>query len=145
MEISQLNEEKEAIDKLKRSANYFVMPIYETTIILNLIEKQQKEIENLKEINKEHQKLNGELEEENTRQHELLGNIHQNYRDKITKIQEQDKEIVDTQYISKDKIRDKIEELDNQQKQWLEDRKIKNSDGEIIFARDILKELLKEE
>ena len=84
-------EEKKAIDKLKRSANYFVMPIYETTIILNLIEKQQKEIENLKEINKEHQKLNGELEEENTRQHELLGNIHQNYRDKITKIQEQDK------------------------------------------------------
>ena len=44
-------EEKEAIDKLKRSANYFVMPIYETTIILNLIEKQQKEIEELKVIN----------------------------------------------------------------------------------------------
>ena len=57
-------EEKKAIDKLKRSANYFVMPIYETTIILNLIEKQQKEIENLKEINKEHQKFNGELRDE---------------------------------------------------------------------------------
>lgn len=89
-------EEKEAIDKLKRSANYFVMPIYETTIILNLIEKQQKEIENLKEqkcewfelynsrvfdiikleqeveelkeINEEHQKLNGELRDEIERQ-----------------------------------------------------------------------------
>ena len=48
---------------------------------------------------------NKELEEENTRQHELLGNIHQNYRGKIAKIQEQNKEIVDTQYISKDKIR----------------------------------------
>ena len=41
------DEEKEAIDKLKRSANYFVMPIYETTIILNLIEKLQKENEEL--------------------------------------------------------------------------------------------------
>ena len=41
-------EEKKAIDKLKRSANYFVMPIYETKIILNLIEKQSKEIEEMK-------------------------------------------------------------------------------------------------
>ena len=46
-----IEEENKAIDKLKRSANYFVMPIYETTIILNLIEKQQKEIEELKVIN----------------------------------------------------------------------------------------------
>ena len=42
------DEEKKAIDKLKRSANYFVMPIYETKIILELIEKQSKEIEELK-------------------------------------------------------------------------------------------------
>lgn len=41
------DEEKKAIDKLKRSANYFVMPIYETKIILELIEKQSKEIEEL--------------------------------------------------------------------------------------------------
>lgn len=125
-------EEKKAIDKLKRSANYFVMPIYETTIILNLIEKQQKEIENLKEINKEHQKLNGELREE---------------IDELKKYEKyyEEMEEVNKKFISVDKIRDKIEELDNQQKQWLEDRKIKNSDGEIIFARDILEELLEEE
>lgn len=43
------------------------------------------------------------------------------------------------------KIKDKIEYLDNQQKQWLEDRELKVSDGEIIFARDILKELLGKE
>lgn len=42
------DEEKQAIDKLKRSANYFVMPIYETKIILGLIEKQSKEIEEFK-------------------------------------------------------------------------------------------------
>lgn len=40
------------------------------------------------------------------------------------------------------KVKDKIEFLDNQQKQWLEDRKLKVSDSEIIFARDFLQELL---
>lgn len=45
------DEEKKAVDKLKRSANYFVMPMHETTIILNLIEKQEKEIEKLKTKN----------------------------------------------------------------------------------------------
>lgn len=45
-------EEKEAINKLKRSANYFIMPIHETNIILNYIEKLQKENEILK-LNKE--------------------------------------------------------------------------------------------
>lgn len=49
------DEERKAIDKLKRSANYFVMPIYETKIILELIEKQSKEIEELKEESKEYQ------------------------------------------------------------------------------------------
>lgn len=41
---------------------------FATETVLNLIEKQQKEIENLKEINKEHQKLNGELRDEIKRQ-----------------------------------------------------------------------------
>ena len=85
-----LDEEKKAIDKLKRSANYFVMPIYETTIILNLIEKQQKEIENLKEINKEHQKINGELRDEIERQ----GNTRE----------------IEEKFVSKDKIRKYIKE-----------------------------------
>lgn len=46
--------------------------------------------------------------------------------------------------IEKQKIKNKIEELDNQQKQWLEDRELKASNREIIFARDILQELLEE-
>lgn len=45
-------------------------------------------------------------------------------------------------YISVKKIKDKIEYLDKQQKQWLEDRELKASDSEIIFVRDILQELL---
>lgn len=44
--------------------------------------------------------------------------------------------------ISVQKVKDKIEYLDNQQKQWLEDRELKESDREIIFARDILQELI---
>ncbi len=38
-----------------------------------------------------------------------------------------------------------IEYLDNQQKQWIEDRELKESDSEIIFARNFLQELIKEE
>ena len=41
-------------------------------------------------------------------------------------------------------IKNKIEYLDNQQKQWLEDRELKVSDREIIFARDILEKLLED-
>lgn len=57
--ITMTDEEKKAIDKLKRSANYFVMPIYETKIILELIEKQFKEIEELKNITKSYDSFLG--------------------------------------------------------------------------------------
>ena len=77
---------------------------------------------------------NKELDEENTRQHELLGNIHQNYRDKITKIQERNKEIVDTQYTSKNKIKDKIKEVEELDMGY---------EGKWII--DLLEELLEEE
>ena len=49
---------------------YIEKNIIET--ILNLIEKQQKEIE--------------KLDKENTRQQELIGNIHQKWKDKIREI-----------------------------------------------------------
>lgn len=45
-------------------------------------------------------------------------------------------------FIPVQKVKDKIEYLDKQQKQWLEDRELKASDSEIIFARDVLRELL---
>lgn len=79
-----LDEEKEAVETLKDLAStiyYGDMNFIESDdlkIILNLIEKQQKEIDlceeteialnnrimDLEEINKEHQKLNGELRKE---------------------------------------------------------------------------------
>lgn len=43
------------------------------------------------------------------------------------------------------KIKEKIEYLDNQQRQWLEDRELKDTDEEICYARDVLIKLLKEE
>lgn len=49
---------------------------------------------------------------------------------------------INKNYIPIQKVKDKIEELDNQQKQWLEDRELKASNREIIFARDVLQELL---
>lgn len=46
--------------------------------------------------------------------------------------------------LSLETIKNKIEYLDNQQKQWLEDRELKVSDSEIIFARDTLEKLLED-
>ena len=53
-------------------------------------------------------------------------------------------EDIEKDYIPVQRIKDKIEELDNQQKQWLEDRELKASNREIIFARDVLQGLLEE-
>ena len=85
--------------------------------ILNLIEKQSKEIEELKEEKAKRQwvhiKENGEVEP-------LF-------------------------YVSKDKIKAKIEELDNQKRQWIEDRDNKHKDSEIIYAIEVLQSLLEKE
>ena len=59
--------------------------------------------------------------------------------------QQKVEQIIYENYIPIQKVKDKIEYLDNQQKQWIEDRELKESDSEIIFARDILKELLEKE
>ena len=136
-------EEKKAIDKLKRSANYFVMPIYETTIILNLIEKQQKEIENLKEINKEHQKLNGELRDEIDDLKQLMA-----HKNGYTKQLEEDLfENASNYVVSKDKIREKIEEYKKPKKFKEVDQYGEIIEGEIIYKDVVaaLKKLLKEE
>lgn len=61
-----LDEEKKAIEMLRNYDNEDNLhKIHQSiNVLLNLIEKQKKEIENLKEINKEHQKINGELRDE---------------------------------------------------------------------------------
>ena len=103
-------------------------------ILLNLIKKKKKEIDlceeteialnnrimDLEEINKEHQKLNGELRDEIKRQ----GNTR-----------EIEEKYIEENFISKDKIRGKIKELDEKWHVLYRDSEVK----------DILKELLEEE
>lgn len=48
-------------------------------------------------------------------------------------------------YINKDKIKAEIEELDNQKRQWIEDRNNKHKDSELIYAIEVLQSLLQEE
>ena len=76
-------------------------------IVLDLIRKQSKEIEELKVINQ-----------------------MQKYRIEV---------IDERELISKDKIKAKIEELENQKRQWIEDRDNKHKDSEIIYAIEVLK------
>ena len=44
-----------------------------------------------------------------------------------------------------DKIKAKIEELENQKRQWIEDRDNKHKDSEIIYAIEVLQSLLEKE
>ena len=72
-----------------------------------------------------------ELEEET--------NGYKNYIKRLDKLDTRD-------FMFKQVIRDKIDYLDNQQRQWKDERELSNiSDSEIIYARDTLKELLEEE
>lgn len=109
--------------------------------LADLIEKQQKEIENLKEINEEHQKLNGELRDvienlqnDNMEKDLIIYGLREERRLAAEEIQEQ-------YFVSKDKIREKIEEYD---KIRLE---TKDSDlyDEMQDYIDVLIKLLKEE
>ena len=118
------DEEKKAVDELKKEINnpvevptdkfntFILYNIESARTILNLIEKQSKEIEELKLRN------------------EALGDITI-YNQKNS--------------VSKDKIKAKIEELENQKRQWIEDRDNKHKDSEIIYAIEVLQSLLAKE
>ena len=47
--------------------------------------------------------------------------------------------------IPKSKVEEKIEELENQKRQWIEDRDNKHKDSEIIYAIEVLQSLLEKE
>lgn len=114
-------EEKKAIKEVnhfKELTRYWQEEEYEEKeiagyieTILNLIEKQSKEIEELKNADLTTVYLNG-------------------FYDGEKKV--------------KDKIKAKIEELENQKRQWIEDRDNKHKDSEIIYAIEVLQELLEE-
>ena len=89
-------EEQEAIDEIKSKFVYLKnssIPDYKLIFaieeVLSLIDKQQKEIEELKEANKQ----------------QMLFTFKNNDLESV--------ELVDNSYISKDKIRDKIKELED--------------------------------
>lgn len=79
----------------KEEASKFIMENLNSVIIFTYIQNLEKEIENLKEINKEHQKLNGELRDEIKGQ----GNTR-----------EIEEKYIEENFISKDKIRKYIKE-----------------------------------
>lgn len=83
-------EEKKAIERFKANANYCITSKETTQTILNLIEKQQKEIEELNKYIEDRAKIGKNIQ---------------------TFI---NKDYVEQEYISKDKIKAKIEELE----QW---------------------------
>lgn len=112
------------------------------SVLLNLIEKQQKELNNLKEIEKSHKEENGklrvELEQEKEKNKELeekLKIAKQLYNDACV--------CIATECVEKDKIKDKIEETNNEKLNYSEDEYY--LENEIKgYAIDKLKELLEE-
>ena len=100
------DEEIISLNRMKlfaRSSDLSVVTAKDMNIVVNLVEKQQKEIEELKDINK---KLEARKYMLNARTGE------------VTAIP------IDNNYISKDKIKAKIEELEIEQESNREDLKI---------------------
>ncbi len=109
---------------------------HKMTAMAQVIENQQyyivrKQMEKYEERIKMLQKENEELK-----------NLMAHKNDYTKKLEEDLFENCSNYVIPVQKVKDKIEYLDKQQKQWLEDRELKASDSEIIFARDVLRELL---
>lgn len=147
------------IDKMKNCINILDDELKERNKTINkkgiIIEKLQKENEELKNIElkskggaikvslegllflenkiKQLEKEKKELELEIKNREFLHRNLYNEYR-----------HYKQFKSLSLETIKNKIEYLDNQQKQWLEDRELKVSDSEIIFARDTLEKLLED-
>ena len=105
------DEEKKEYEELKSLLYTGTISQYGKRKLIEIIEKQSKEIE---DINKE-----------NTRQHELIGNIHQKWKDKI-----------------KAKIEPRLKELDEQmKKEWKEygnSREYQDMEDEWNFLQSLL-------
>ena len=93
----------------------------------------QETIENILSDYKRVLKENKELEKENENLQFSHMNLYNEY-----------KHYKQFESLSNEIIKNKIEYLDKQQADWIEDRKLKVSDSEIIFARDILEKLLED-
>ena len=87
-----------------------------------------------KELIKEIENLQIQLNEEKEKNKELL-----KYEEYYKEMEE-----VNKKFISKDKIREKIKYLNEQERSWSDERELKVSDKEIIYAMNTLLELLDE-
>ena len=71
----------------KEEASKFIMENLNSAIIFTYIQNLEKEIENLKEINKEHQKLNGKLRKEIEKDYNIkIEDIRYNVKEKNCEI-----------------------------------------------------------
>ena len=100
-----------------------------------------KKLEENKELKSDNYELNNrindllDLAKQKDKEIECLNIIHESYKEMVK----------ENNYISKDKIKAKIEELENQKRQWIEDRDNKHKDSEIIYAIEVLQSLLEKE
>lgn len=113
-----------------------------------LNDKAKRLFEAMMKIADERDSVKADLYEANNRIKDLLDIAKQ--KDKeiecLNIIHESYKEMVkENNYISKDKLKAKIEELENQKRQWIEDRDNKHKDSEIIYAIEVLQSLLEKE
>ena len=111
--------------------------------LTNLIEKQSKEIEELKEERKKYPIAMND--EQYKKVIELAQKDIKEELDKQINVRMINEEYIERNYISKDQIKAKIEELENQKRQWVEDRDNKHKDSEIIYAIEVLQSLLEKE
>ena len=131
------DEEKKAIERLKNFGDSISCATYppeayiemkeDIEDILYLIEKQQKEIEELKTDRDKFKKALGK---------------------RIIYCNELEKDLFENcnkYVVSKDKIKAKIVQLDDEKRQWIEDRDNKHKDSEIIYAIEVLQSLLEKE
>ena len=145
--LKELTEIKELVEEDLKYKDYEVaatldqIDLESLVIVLNLIEKQSKEIEELKEDNQRYKRIASQklddIEEfrKNECEHRCIRNAE------VLEL----KEYYQENYTPNDKIKAKIEELENQKKQWIEDRDNKHKDSEIIYAIEVLQSLLEKE
>ena len=135
-------------------ANQILKELYEVRPE-KLNDKAKRLFEAIMKIVDERDSVKADLYEANNRINDLLDIVKQKNKKIDTKnaeieclniIHESYKEMVkENNYISKDKIKARIEELENQKRQWIEDRDNKHKDSEIIYAIEVLQSLLEKE
>lgn len=142
-EIKELVEEDLKYEDYEVTATLDQIDLESLVIALNLIEKQQKEIEELKEERKKYPIAMND--EQYKKVIEFAQKDIKEELDRQINVRMINEEYIERNYISKDQIKAKIEELENQKRQWIEDRDNKHKDSEIIYAIEVLQSLLEKE